>query len=295
MKLSIVIVNYNSTDHLLRCLVSVYAETIRIPLSVVVVDNASDDSGSLAGLTDRFPGLEIIKNQVNVGFSTACNQGIRQAPAEYYLLLNPDSLILDRAIERSIEFMQGDASIGILGCRVENPDGTLQRACRRSIPRPAVALYRFSGLAALFPGSPRFAAYNYSYQPDDSTHSVEAVSGSFLLFRREVLETGGYLDEAFFLYGEDLDFCLRASRAGWEIVYYPGARITHIKRGSSSRRPKESNYHFYNAMRIFYRKHFAGEASIVERALVLGGIRLMYLGSCVRQRILGVEEVGSRK
>ncbi len=294
MKISIVIVNYNSTDHLERCLESIYAETGRIPCSVVVVDNASDDQDSVRALTERFAQVELIPNPINVGFSTACNQGIRRQPAAYYLLLNPDSLVRDRAIERSLEFIDAHPSIGIMGCRVENPDGTLQRACRRSIPRPSVAFYRFSGLSTLFPRSPRFSAYNYSYQPDTETHPVEAVSGSFLLFRHEVLDTSGYLDETFFLYGEDLDFCLRASEAGWEIVYYPAARITHIKRGSSSRRPNESNFHFYNAMRIFYEKHFGADASIVERSLVLGGIRLMYLGSRFAQRIRGVEEVGSR-
>jgi len=294
MKISIVIVNYNSTDHLERCLDSIYAETGRISFSVVVVDNASDDQDSVRVLAERFAGLKLILNPTNVGFSTACNQGIRRQPAPYYLLLNPDSLVRDRAVERSLEFIDDHPSIGIVGCRVENPDGTLQRACRRSIPRPSVAFYRFSGLATLFPKSPRFSAYNYSYQPDTETHPVEAVSGSFLLFRQEVLDTSGYLDQTFFLYGEDLDFCLRASKAGWEIVYYPGARITHIKRGSSSRRPKESNFHFYNAMRIFYRKHFAANASFVERNLVLGGIQLMYLASRVAQRMRGTEEVGSR-
>ena len=277
-----------------KTITSLFASAAREPFKLFLVNNLPDHALQ-NWLADAFPEVEVINNAQPQGFSRNINQVIRQQPGfEYYLLLNPDALVLDRAVERAIEFIQDHPSVGILGCRVENPDGSLQRACRRSIPRPSVAFYRFSGLASLFPNSPRFAAYNYSYEPADRTHPVEAVSGSFLLFRHAVLETGGYLDETFFLYGEDLDFCLRASRAGWEVLFYPGARITHHKRGSSSRRPRESNFHFYDAMRIFYQKHFAPGAGVVERSLVLGGIRLLYLASRLKNSLSGVEEVGTR-
>jgi GT2 family glycosyltransferase len=292
-ELNIVIVNFNSTDYLEQCVSSIERETQEVPFHITIVDNASEDRdfSNACGISAN---TTLLQNESNLGFSVACNQGIRHGTAPFYLLLNPDCVIKAQAISRCIQFLKAHPEAGIVGCRVKNPDGTLQRASRRSIPRPSVAFYRFSGLSFIFPKNRRLAAYNLSHMDVNQTHEVEAVSGSFLLFRHEVLETAGYLDEAFFLYGEDLDFCYRASLAGWKVFYYPGAEITHFKRGSSSRSVVLSNYHFYNAMEIFYRKHFYAGANILERFIVLSGIRVLYLGKRLQQSIFGKKEVGSR-
>ncbi len=292
MKLAVVIVNYNSTDYLQRCLQSVFEQTLRTELAVTVVDNASDDQ-DFRILQETFPDVQFILNQQNLGFSKGCNQGLRAQSADAYLLLNPDCIVHRAALDESAAFLRERPDVGIVGCRVTNSDGTLQRACRRRIPRPSMAFYRFAGLSRLFPNSPRFGAYNLAYREEDAVQEVEAVSGSFLMFRRDLLETVGYLDETFFMYGEDLDFCYRASQAGWKIYYFPGAQVTHVKQASSSQRPRESNFHFYDAMRLFYRKHFYAAAGPVEHVLVLGGIRILYLGSRLR-RALGFRQVGSK-
>lgn len=292
-KLGIVIVNYNSTDFLLKCLESIYRETCDTSFHVTVVDNASACQ-DFQGIADRYPNLDLLRNSHNLGFSVACNRGIRHHPAEFYLLLNPDCLIEDQAVDKSLAFLESTPEAGIVGCRVNNPDGTLQLACRRSIPRPLAAFYRFTGLSLIFPRSKRFAAYNLSYLSDDEISEVEAVSGSYLLFRHDILETAGFLDESFFLYGEDLDFCLRVTQNGWKVLYFPEAHVTHFKGASSSREVRQSNTHFYKAMETFYRKHFFPRATHLERLLVLTGIRLLHLTRLLLHLIWREKEVGSR-
>lgn len=289
-ELAVVIVSYNALGLLRRCLDSVFRETRLADVKVVVVDNASTDP-TVATLAGDYPQVEFQFNRENLGFACGCNQGIRSCPAEFYLLLNPDTVVEESAIERCLQQLKASPDVGILGCRVNNPDGSLQRACRRRIPRPGQALANLTGLSRLLPRWARPADYNFSEQDEGVNHEVEAVSGSFLMFRREVLETSGLLDERFFLYGEDLDFCYRAGLAGWKILYYPEARVTHSKRASSSTNPELANFHFYDAMRLFYLKHFASQAGRLEQWAVLSGIRILawWNGHRVRR---GSSEVG---
>ena len=290
-ELTIVIVNYNTTEHLDRCLQSLSRENRYCRYQVVVVDNASTDWDPVM-LEAKHPEIDVIRNPVNLGFATACNQGIRLHPASYYLLLNPD--VLDGAIDNSLAFLRSRPDAGIVGCRVENPDGTLQLASRRTIPRLSSALFRFFGLSLLFPRSRVLARYNLTYLDENSVHEVEAVSGSFLMFRAALLEEDeGHLDEAFFLYGEDLDFCYRALKKGWKVLFYPGARITHFKRQSSRTQNRKSTYHYYDAMSIFYCKHYGAQANRLKNVLVLSGIRLLYWSVLVKATITGRRDVGS--
>lgn len=292
--IGIVIVNYNSTDYLARCLESIFTQTHSTPFHIVVVDNASDDQ-DFDSLTQSFPEVHFILNEKNLGFSAGCNQGVRYRDAACYLLLNPDCVIEDEAIDRTYSFLMDHPEIGIAGCRVNNPDGSLQLACRRRIPRPSVAMGKLLGFSRVFPRNAQLAAYNYGDQDPSRAHEVEAVSGSFLMFRREVLDTAGYLDESFFLYGEDLDFCMRAKNEGWKIYYFPGAEITHFKRVSSTRHPTSSNYHFHHAMEVFYRKHFFENSGALERCIVLSGIRLKYWWSRMKMAVAATPKVGSSK
>ncbi|RPJ57567.1 MAG: glycosyltransferase family 2 protein [Acidobacteria bacterium] len=293
-RLTVVIVAYNSENYLEECLESLYRQTAVPDLKVVVVDNASADRSIFPVLQARFPDLGVLLNSENLGFATACNQGINCFPASSYLLLNPDCVVLNDAVGKCLKYLESRPEIGIVGCRVQNPDGSLQLACRRSIPRPSIAFYRLTGLSRLFSRSPRFGSYNYTFLDDRQPHPVDAVSGSFLMFRSEVAEAIGLLDQTFFLYGEDLDFCYRARQAGWIAYYYPEAAVTHHKRKSSSRDPRVNNYHFYNAMKIFYRKHYAASAgSLKERAVFLG-IDCLYSLALLRNRLFGRSDVGSQ-
>jgi len=271
MTLSIVIVNYNTQTLLQSCLESVYAGANGTPLDIWVVDNNSRD-GSVSMLHERFPVVRVVANPANVGFSRANNTVIAQTRSEYILLLNPDTLIIDDAIERMVRFMDERPHVGIAGCKVLNRDGTLQLACRRSIPTPGVAFCRLSGLSRVFPGNQRVARYNLTYQNPDEPHEVDAVSGAFLMIRRKVVEDIGLLDERFFMYGEELDWCLRAKRAGWAVMYYPGAQIIHYKGESTKYNSRRAALEFHRAMYLFHRKHFAGECSPFMNFLVYTGI-----------------------
>jgi len=290
--LGVVIVNYNSNDFLRRCLKELFQNTTLDSLEVVVVDNASDDRDFSQLKAAQGP-LSVILNDRNVGFAAACNQGLRCLHADYYLLLNPDCIVEENSVDRCVEFLQRNLDVGIVGCRVNNPDGSLQLACRRTIPRPSTAFYRFSGLARLFPNNARIAAYNLSHLYDLQSHQVEAVSGSFLMFRSQLYQEIGGLDERFFLYGEDLDFCLRATRGGWKVFYVAEAEVTHYKNVSSRRDTKRSTYHFYEAMELFYRKHFHSDAGRLERLVVPLGIRFLYGVKRARQILFGKTEIGS--
>jgi GT2 family glycosyltransferase len=291
--LTVVTVNYNSKGYLEGCLESVYRETALDSFQVVVVDNASDDR-DFRVIENRYPRLAVIYNSVNYGFSTACNQGIRSYPADFYLLLNPDCQVRGDAIGKTLRFMRKRQDAGIAGCRVVHPDGSLQLACRRSIPRPSTALYRFMGLSRLFPRSRRFARYNLTYLDEREINEVEAVSGSFLMVRDEVIRDIGLLDQDYFLYGEDLDFCLRAGRKGWKVLYYPEAEVVHFKRRSSRKNSQFSNYHFYYAMELFYRKHFRGKSGPFQNAAVFAGVQALWLGNRIRRLFIDKHGAGSR-
>ena len=271
MTLSIVIVNYNTETLLRGCLESVYAGANGTPFDILVADNNSRDH-SVAMIRSEFPQVKVIENASNVGFSKANNHLIAQSDADYVLLLNPDTLVLDDAIERVVKYMEAHPKVGICGCRVLNADHTLQLACRRSIPTPKVAFFRLAGLSALFPNSRTLARYNLTYEDPEKTHEVDAVSGAFLMIRRQTIEDIGLLDERFFMYGEELDWCLRAKQAGWSVVYYPEAQIVHYKGESTKYNSRKAAFEFYRAMYLFHKKHFAKDHSPVTNLFIYAGI-----------------------
>jgi len=185
MDISIIIVNFKSKEFTEKCIKSIYENTKNISFEIIVVDNNSED-GCIELLADKFPKVIGYKNAENAGFSKSCNIAIKMAEGRYLLLLNPDTVIFDSTLEKMVEYMDKHADIGVAGCRVENPDGSLQRACRRSIPTPKVAFFQLSGLSKLFPKSKDLAKYNLSYIDENQELEVDAVSGAFLTFRREV-------------------------------------------------------------------------------------------------------------
>ena len=268
--LSVVIVTYNSAAFLPRCLESLSRATRRVKFEVIVVDNHSQDD--TAAVLDGYADVQTLVNDENLGFARAANRGFRQAKGRHYLLLNPDTEVHDGALDRCVSFLDSNPEVGIVGARVNNPDGTLQRACRRSIPTPKIAFFRLSGLGKIWRSHPAASAYNLEDADPDETLDVEAVSGSFLMVRREATGHVGGLDERYFLYGEDLDFCLSISRLGYRIVYYPEAVVTHHKGASSRQARRASNREFHLAMKLFHNKHFAAKTPGWLNSLILGGI-----------------------
>ena len=283
LDLAIVILNYNTRDLLRACLESVYASQGSFCFTLCVVDNASQDQSSQM-VAEHFPLAGLITSQANGGYSVGNNQAVRQLgfdgpsidPAHlprYVLLLNPDTLLPPDALARMIDFMDQRPQVGIAGPRLRRPDGSLDRACRRSFPTPTVSFYRMTGLSRLFPKSRLFNAYNLEYLPEDAVHPVDAVVGAYMQVRRETIIQIGLLDEAYFMYGEDLDWAKRAKDGGWEVWYNGQVEIIHVKE-AASKRSRKARMAFYEAMWIFYRKHYrSGTPWLLDKA-VLAGIAL---------------------
>jgi len=279
--LGIVIVNWNTRDLLRKCLQTVMASEGDFTYKVVVVDNASTD-GSPDMVRDEFPEVELIASEVNGGFSYGNNIGLRElgyhGPGDvaddaprYALLLNPDTEVPSDSLYKMTQFMDANPQVGIAGPKLLLPDGSLDKACRRSFPTPTVAFYHFAGLAKLFPNSPRFARYNMTFKPIDEQIEVDTVVGAYMQLRREVIADVGLLDEAFFMYGEDIDWSYRAKAAGWTVVYYPEVIVWHIKR-AASRKSKKAQFEFTRAMLLFYRKHYRATTPLWMHLLILMGL-----------------------
>lgn len=256
MKLSIVIVNYNVSHFLRQCLQSVYAAIEHMDAEVFVVDNRSVDD-SVPMVKSEFPNVKIIVNEENVGFSRGNNVAIRQAKGEYVLLLNPDTLVEKDTFTDTIQYMDQHPDVGSLGLKMINGKGEFLPESKRALPVPAVAFYKIFGLSKLFPNSRRFGSYHLTYLNNDQIHEVEVLCGAYMLLRKSVLDQIGYLDEDFFMYGEDVDLSYRINIAGYKNIYFPEARIIHYKGESTKKGSINYVLVFYKAMQIFVKKHFA--------------------------------------
>jgi len=249
-------VSLNSCGYLRDCLHSL-AENTRASYEVIVTDNGSTD-GTQAMLAAEFPYVQLIQNQRNEGYTRPMNQALQRGRGEYLAQLNPDTVVLPGALDELIAFLVAHPEVGICGPKVLNRDRTLQKPCRRGEPRPWAVFSYFSGLAALFPKSRLFGEYLMSYKDEDETHAVAGVSGSCMLIRRAVIDRIGYLDERFFAYQEDADYCFRARQAGWKVYYHPQAKIIHYGgMGGSRVQPFRSIYEWHRSYYLYYRKNLA--------------------------------------
>ena len=271
--LSIIIVSYNVREFLEQALLSLREALKDYSHEIIVVDNASSD-GTPAFLKKRFTDVLLIENSENLGFARANNLGIAQSKGAFVCLLNPDTIVQEDTFTALLQFLETHPDVGMAGAKVLNPDGSLQLACRRSFPTPWVALTKIVGLAKLFPQSRHFGRYNLTFLDPDKAAEVEAISGSFMLTRRQVIEQVGGLDEDFFMYGEDLDWCYRIREAGWKIYYVPDTQIIHFKGESSKKSPFQQRRLFYEAMRLFVHKHFKKGRAVVPSWLLVGAIYL---------------------
>ncbi|MGC9347799.1 MAG: glycosyltransferase family 2 protein [Anaerolineae bacterium] len=276
----VVIVNYNTKQLLRQCLNTVFASE-GVSFRVCVVDNDSAD-GSAEMVAAEFPWVHLIANEENLGYPVANNQGLRwmgfgtnsgEGTPRYALLLNADTEVPPNGLEKVVAFADNRLEVGIVGPKLVRPDGSLDKACRRSFPTPEVSFYRLTGLSQLFPRSRRFGRYNLTYLDEEETAEVDSVVGAFMLIRREAIEDVGLLDESFFMYGEDLDWAYRIKAAGWKVCYYPEVTVLHVKRASSRKNPR-ARVEFWRSMEIFYKKHYAAQTPKLVHLLILGGLRL---------------------
>ena len=269
--LAIIIVAYRSRDELPACLGSLPAQVLGRPVEVCVVNNSPGD-GVAAWIASAFPAVRLIEIGQNLGFGRANNLGYRATTGECVLFLNPDTIGNAAALEHCVRRALAEPEIGLISPRLEQADGTMDLACRRSIPTLWDGFCRASGLAAKFPRTAWFAGYNLTHLPVDGTYDVGAINGAFMLGRREVFEKVGQFDENFFMYGDDLDLCIRVARAGYRIVYDGRQAITHLKGLSVAKDFDRMSTAIFDANRDVYLKHFG--ASAFARAkwrLMFGG------------------------
>jgi GT2 family glycosyltransferase len=262
-KLSVIIVNFNVKYFLEQCLYSVLNAKKKFvekygtdSLEVFVVDNKSED-GSCEFVKKRFPEVQLIENEENVGFSMANNQALRIAKGAYSLLLNPDTIIPEDNLIKVVDFMEDHPETGALGVKMMNGSGEFLPESKRSLPTPMVSFYKIFGLSSLFPKSKKFGRYHLTFLDKDETHEVDVLSGAFMLLRKAALEKTGLLDEDFFMYGEDIDLSYRIKKSGYKNHYFSETEIIHYKGESTKKGSLNYVYVFYNAMVIFAKKHFS--------------------------------------
>lgn len=279
-KLSIIIVNFNSGEYLLKCLQALDRIKDEVSFEVLVVDNNSTDK-SLIKTQKKFPNINYIENYKNLGFGRANNQGIDKAKSEYVLFLNPDSIVPKGTLKYMVDFMETNTNIGASSCRIEKKDGSLDWASHRSFPTPWVA-------------------FQYYFLKDDNTyhlknkdlsipHEVDVIVGAFFLVRKKVLDEVGGFDKDFFMFGEDIDLCFRIKEAGYKIMYVPEVKVLHFKGVSTGLKKhsqeitkasietkKRSIDDFYHSMKIFYEKHYRDKYSFFINWLVFLGIHIKW-------------------
>jgi len=294
--LSIVIVNYNAKNYLEKCVKSVYLDSSinQADFEVIIVDNGSVD-GSAEMVEKKFPDVKLIKNSKNEGFIKANNKGIRESKGRYILSLNNDTIVLPGALHAMVYFMDTHPEAGACGPKVLNSDGTIQHQCKRGFPTISSALSYFLGLHKLFPKSKFFGHYLMTYLNPDEVNEVDSLSGACMMVRREVVDQVGLLDEKFFMYGDDLDWCYRIKKAGWKVYYVPQAQIIHYGGKSSQKVPYRGILWFYRAAHIFYKKHYAKDHNPIINWLVYGGIWVKALLSLGINLLRKEKVVGSRK
>lgn len=293
--LTICIVSYNTRGLLSDCLRQLYHLSTIHSFEVIVTDNGSQD-GSVEMLRNEFPQVQVIQNDANEGYTKPMNQALRAGRGQFLMQLNPDTLPQAGFLDELVAFMETHPDVGICSPKVLNRDGSLQLQCRRGEARPWNTLTYMTGLSKLFPKRKTFSGYLMTYLPEDEIAEVKAVSGSCMLIRREVVEQIGYLDEAFFAYQEDSDFCLRARGAGWKVYYVPSARIIHFGgQGGSRVQPMRGIVEWHHSFYLFYRKHYARDYFFLLNGLMYAAM-LAKLGLALLINTLRREKiVGSRK
>ncbi|MCG7856895.1 glycosyltransferase family 2 protein [Flavihumibacter sediminis] len=274
MQLSVIIVNYNVCFFLEQCLATVEAAGEALEMEVIVVDNASTD-GSMEYLPAKFPRVQFIRNAGNLGFAKANNQAMEIARGKYLLLLNPDTLVTEKAFRTSMAFFESHADAGCIGMRMFDGRGHFLPESKRGFPTSMNAFFRLSGLSTIFPQSSIFSGYYQGHLSPETVQEVEVLAGAYMMLRREVFEKVGPLDERFFMYGEDIDWSYRILKGGYINYYLPNPGIIHFKGESSSKDPSYIR-HFYRAMQLFVEKHY-GRHSRLRQLMLQQAINMRML------------------
>jgi len=264
MELSVIIVNYNVKYFLEQCLCSVQKAitTAGVNTEVMVIDNHSGDN-SLGYLTPSFPCVKFIANNENVGFTKACNQGYRLSTGKYVLFLNPDTIVPEDCFSKCLAFFQAHKDAGAVGVRMLDGHGRFLKESKRAFPSPLTSLFKLFGFAGLFPKSKVFSKYHLGSLDENKNHEVDVLAGAFIMVRRQLLQQLNGFDEAFFMYGEDVDLSYRIQKMGYKNYYLADSSILHFKGESTKKRSLNYVRMFYSAMSIFVRKHYGGTGASI--------------------------------
>lgn len=257
MDISVIIVNYNVKELLEQCINSVFAASKNLAVEIIIVDNNSFD-GSIDYIKKKFTSefrIKIVENKTNTGFAKANNQGAAIAIGKYLLILNPDTILQEDTLTKSLGEYQKNEKSGALTCKLILPNGNLDLACRRSFPTPSVALYRILGLSKVFPKNKTFGKYNLTFLSEDESYEVDSIVGAFMLIRKDIYESVKGFDEDYFMYGEDIDLCFRIKKKGFKNYYFAGTSIIHYKGESTKKSSVSYVNNFYGAMQIFVKKN----------------------------------------
>ncbi len=281
IKLSIIILSYNTSGLLKACLSAVLASDgfKSKELEVIVVDNNSSDN-SIKMVQREYPEVKLIRNKKNFGFSAGNNIGIKNSGGKFLLLLNSDTLVEPDSLITILNVMENDRSIGAATCLLQMADGKIDLASHRGFPTPWNACSYFLGLEKLFPQNRFLGGYHQGWKNLKVPHEVDCISAAFMMVSGEVIDKVGLLDERFFMYGEDIDWCLRIKNAGYKIFFYPGVKTVHLKRQSGREQDRDRDLRrqtqnmFMDSMWQFYEKHYLDKYSLFLNWLIKIGIKI---------------------
>jgi GT2 family glycosyltransferase len=307
LDISVVIVGWNAKHYLELCLESLAAAPPRRSIEIIVVDNASSD-GSAEMIEARFPYVKLIRSEENLGFSKGNNVAIRQCRGRYIALVNPDVIVFTGCLDALADFLDQNPKVGNVGPRVMNPDMTQQSTCRR-FPTLWNNFCSATGLATAFKSSWLFAGEHMWFFPHDRTLSVDVLVGCFSMIRRETFDDVGLLDEDLFMYGDDVDWCRRCWKAGWQVVFFPGARAIHDRGKITAPYPVRFAVAQQKSILHYWRKHhsflgvlgirsimlfhhvvrygFAMVAGLAPAKRAEGDVRKQVSGACLRELFCG--------
>ncbi|HLC94537.1 MAG TPA: glycosyltransferase family 2 protein [Patescibacteria group bacterium] len=275
--LTIVISNYNTKELLKKNLASIFRLRTKITFEIIVVDDCSQDN-SIKMVRAGFPQVITIRNRANLGYSKSYNIGTRKAKGRYILHLNSDIIFPhDAQLDSLLGYMDVHRKIGILGCKIIKMDGKLDLPCKRAFPGLLNIFFQTIGLAFLFSKNKIFGNYYLTFLDEDKIHEIDCVMGAFMLIRRKVIHTIGFLDENFFIYGEDIDYCYRAKQNNWKIIYYPHLKVQHHHGATTKKAKIRPIWLFHLAMFLYYKKHLSKKRFFVVSYLVYGAIFFRFI------------------
>lgn len=286
MDLSIIVVNYMTYEKTVNTISSIFMYTRGVDYEVILVDNGSKNNDSLKlgkYIKDNNLKVKYIQNKENLGFSKGNNIGIKKSKGQYIALLNSDTELTENSFNKAVTYLKDNKNVGALGCRLITPDGKLDHGCKRGFPTPEASIYYILKLDKFFKNNIKYGAYRLSYLNEHEINDVDVISGAFFVTTRKVLDKVGLLDERFFMYGEDIDLCFRIKENGYRIVYNPTiGTVIHYKGSSGKKRRLKTIYNFYEAMILFYNKHYRKKYNPVVTIIVYLSVGVLFITKALK-------------